>query len=563
MKYSLTYRISLLLIFLSGWTTSTIAQLESPGSPLGDYRSINGADAIYLLPPLHPLQKEALMQENELSYAKPIVFAIERPITISTSTQGVWTREEDHRVWRAHVISPGAVSVGLIFDDYALKEGVKLLIYNPEQSLVKGAYTSLNNKRSGILAIGHVPGEEAIIELQVPGQMTDFGSLSLASISHAFLPLALKGTMDGRYGRSQPCEIDINCQEGAQWQLEKRSVVRVHTTTQYCTGVLLNNTAYNGDPLLLTAQHCIDRPSRAESTIFAFNYESPTCFGSDGSVDMSISGAEALSIGDSIDYSLVRLSLPPPDNFNVYYAGWDLSDSPLGPSTTIHHPEGDVKKISIDYEAPEATVERSQIPPQFWDLLSHSFWWIKQWDLGSTEPGSSGSPLFTPSKQVIGVLSFGTAKCGDSIAYDAETDRVIYSKEKNVDDYYTRLSVAWDYYSDPAKSLKTWLDPTASGVTSLEGLHPGGIGEERPVRGSDFSLWPNPSSGTFQFSAHDPGEIQVQYRIFDVRGTVMLEAQGILPGPVEVNVDGLPGGLYFLEIKHDAGRELLKFMILK
>lgn len=326
---------------------------------------------------------------------------------------------------------------------------------------------------------------------------------------------------------------------------------------------MLNNTAYDGDPLLLTAQHCIDRQYIAESSIFAFSYESPACFGSDGSVDMSISGADLLSTGDSIDYSLVRLSLPPQDSFDVFYAGWDLTDSPAGPSTTIHHPEGDVKKISFDYQAPEATVDRAQIPPQFWDLLSFSFWWIKQWDEGSTEPGSSGSPLFTPSKQVVGVLSFGTAKCGDSIAYDWETDRVIYSKEENVDDYYTRLGVAWDYSSDSEKSLKAWLDPTASGVTSLKGLHPGGIGEERPVRGSNFSLWPNPSSGTFRFSAHDPRGDHVQYRIFDIRGALLLEAEDFLPGPVEVNVDGLPEGLYFLEINHDAGHELLKFMILK
>ena len=95
---------------------------------------------------------------------------------------------------------------------------------------------------------------------------------------------------------------------------------------------------------------------------------------------MSISGSESLSIGDSIDFSLVRLSLPPPESFDVYYAGWDLTANPLAPSTVIHHPEGDVKKISFDFEAPEATVKQSQIPPQFWDLLSNSFWWIKQWD---------------------------------------------------------------------------------------------------------------------------------------------------------------------------------------
>lgn len=563
MKYIFIYQLGLLILILTGWNSVALGQLESPGRPIGSYRTLQAADAIYMLPPLHPLQKEAMMQENTESYAKPGVFAMERALSISTTGQGVWTREEGHRVWRAHIISPGAVSLGLIFDQYALEEGVKVVVYDPDQRFVKGAYTSLNNKTSGLLAIGHVPGEEVIVELQVPAHMTNFGSLSLGSLSHAFLPIALNGTLDGRFGRSQDCELDISCPEGAPWQLEKKSVVRVHTTTQYCTGVLLNNTAYDGDPLLLTAEHCIENSYRAESSIFVFNYESSSCFGPDGSVDMSISGSELLSTGDSIDYSLVRLSLTPPESFDVYYAGWDLTDSPPGPSTTIHHPEGDVKKISFDNEAPEATVDASQIPPQFWDLLSHSFWWIKQWDVGTTEPGSSGSPLFTPQGQVIGILSFGSARCGDSIGYDAETDRVIFSKEENKDDYYTRLSVAWDYHSDSAKSLKPWLDATASGVRSLEGLHPGAAGKERTADGSDFSLWPNPSTGKLWFSTQNPGEILTHYRIFDIRGALILENQAFLPGPVEVDVGGLPGGLYFLEIAHEADREVLKFMILQ
>ena len=434
------------------------------------------------------------------------------------------------------------------------------MIYDPEKTQVKGAYTEKNNKASGIFALAHIPGEEVIIELQVPVQLENYGVLSLGSLSHAFLPTALYGTLDGRYGRSQPCEIDINCEEGADWQLEKQSVVRFYTATQYCTGVMLNNTAYNGDPLLLTAQHCIDSDSRAASSVFVFSYESPTCYGDDGSVAMSISGAESLSIGDSIDFSLVRLSLPLPDDFNVFYAGWDLTKTPSGPSTAIHHPQGDVKKISFDYEAPEATVDRSQIPPQFWDLLSDSFWWIKQWDVGSTEPGSSGSPLFTPNSQVIGVLSFGTARCGDSIGYDAETDRVIYSKQSNVDDYYTRLDVAWDYHDDSARSLEPWLDPLGSGLTSIEGLHPSGVGDVSAQVASDFSLWPNPATSELWFTSRSLKEGDATYKIFDLRGALVMAKEFRLPGPVLVNMDEFQEGLYLLLIEYGTAKEMLKFV---
>lgn len=550
----------LLAILISAGSVTVKAQVQSQGKIMGDFRSLKAADVIYLLPPLHPLRVEACMQENAGSYNKPLEFAIERPVSISPATQGIWTQMDEYRVWRAHVITSGALSVGLIFDAYHLMEGVKLMIYTPDRSHMKGAYTSLNNKSSGIFAVGHIPGEELIIELQVPVQMEEYGELSLGSLSHAFLPVAIHGTKDGRFGRSQPCEIDISCEEGAHWQVEKRSIVRLYTATQYCTGVMLNNTAYNGDPLLLTAQHCIENESRAETSVFVFDYESPSCFGGDGSVAKSISGSELLSVGDSIDFSLVRLSLPPPEDFDVFYAGWDLTTSPQGPTTTIHHPQGDVKKISFDFEAPDSTFLKSQIAPQFWDLLSSSFWWVKQWDIGSTEPGSSGSPLFTPASHVIGVLSWGSAKCGDSIGYDAGADRVEYDKENNVDDYYTRLDKAWDYRSDSAHSLKPWLDPAGTGVRYIHGLHPGSVPENRPVLGSDFTIWPNPAKSELWFSARSGQYGNAKFRIFDLRGRLLQEGEAELPGPVLLNVNALPGGLYLLSIKLGSEQEILKFV---
>lgn len=554
------FHFLLFLIFFTGFSPVLNGQLQSEGTILGDFRTLSASDMIYMLPPLHPLLKESSLQESRDYYHKALTFAHERSISISSDQQGVWSLEEGFRVWRAHIISPGAVSLGLIFDDFYLADGVRLMVYDPDKSLVKGAYTSINNKSSGVFALGHVPGEEVIIELQVPDELEEYGRLSLGSLSHAFLPVALKGTMDGRFGLAQPCEIDISCQEGENWQLEKEAVVRLHTADLYCTGVMLNNTSYNGDPLLLTAEHCIQEEDDAESAIFVFSYESPECYGEDGSVDMSISGAESLSIGDSIDFSLVRLSTPPPESFDVYYAGWDLTDKASGPSTTIHHPEGDVKKISLDLQDPEATQEQSQIPPQFWDLLSHSFWWIKQWDTGSTEPGSSGSPLFSPDKKVIGVLSFGSARCGDSIGYDAETDRVIYSNKSNVDDYYTRLDVAWDYSADPGLSLKPWLDPGNTGARSIEGLNPGASEEKIFTKGKVFQLWPNPASHSLWFSAPGLREGSCTYRIFDARGALLFESRAELSGPVPVNVEKLSPGLYFLNIKNRMGTESIKFI---
>jgi lysyl endopeptidase len=294
--------------------------------------------------------------------------------------------------------------------------------------------------------------------MQVPGEVSDYGEIRVESVSHAFKEVGQHAGIDncpGDFGCSQACEIDVNCSEGLDWQKRKRSVVRIYTTRLYCTAVLLNNTSYDGTPYFITVEHCLNEQYYADRTVFQFSYESPSCFGGDGPLDMSISGAELIAVGDSIDFSLVKLSLVPPDSFDVYYAGWDRSDVQNSGTKTIHHPEGDVKKISSDYDDPSIPTKPGDVPSS--DLNDYhyfSYWWIKRWNEGSTEGGSSGGPLFNADQRLIGTLSGGKAFCGDSIGYDYEKDRVIYDSRFNIDDYYTRFSMSWDYNGDSGPSLK-------------------------------------------------------------------------------------------------------------
>ena len=359
------WTLSLLLLLIS--STGLYAQLEFPGRPLGINQQMKASEVMYILPPPDPMEIEAQLELNRLSYKKPLRFALERPVNLSPETHGSWSQEGDMRIWHVHVLSPGAQSMGLVFGRYELEPGVKLFIYDPSRLKVRGAFTSGNNKESGVLPVGHLPGQELLIEMQVPAALVSYGELELESVSHAFLKTGF-GASDaadcpaGEFGCSQDCEIDVNCMEGDEWWRVKPSVVRIFTQTNYCTGVLVNNTSYDGTPYVLSAEHCINRQSDADRSVFLFNYESPSCFGGDGPLDMSLEGAFLRTHGDSVDFSLLELVHTPPASYGVFYAGWDRSNFQTSGTAAIHHPFGDVKKISLDAEIPDIPAQPGDVP---------------------------------------------------------------------------------------------------------------------------------------------------------------------------------------------------------
>ncbi|MEA3463368.1 MAG: trypsin-like peptidase domain-containing protein, partial [Bacteroidota bacterium] len=509
------------------------------------------SEVMYVLAPPDPMEIEAELELNRRNNSKPLRFALVRPVNLSPETHGSWSLVGDLRVWRVHILSPGAYSLGLVFGRYELEPGVKLFLYDPDQQQVKGAFTSGNNKASGILPVGHLAGEELVVEMQVPATLPEYGELELRSIFHAFLNTGFKASVAdcpaGEFGCSQACNIDVNCTEGYPWSRAKSSVVRILAGGFYCTGVLVNNTAYDGTPYILTAEHCINRQTVAQGSVFLFNYESASCFGGDGPKDMSIAAGDLMTSGDSVDFSLVQLSEIPPSSFGAYYAGWDRTDFQTNGSATLHHPFGDVKKVSIDEEIPSIPAQQADVPYQgLQDYHYYSFWWIKYWDVGSTEGGSSGAPLFNHAQRVIGTLSGGVAACGDSIGYDSETDRVIYNLAPNYDDFYTRFGMAWDHEEGKGNALEPWLDPTSSGVQTLVGYDPSSNESVQISSGKQFQVFPNPAQERFFITSKEPLNSPGTYSIFNLSGVLL--KRGILDGEgrAEIQTSMLIPGLYLV-----------------
>ena len=121
--------LQLWLLFFAG-LGSAEAQLQFPGKPMGITEHLKAADVIYVLPPLDPLQIESAIQSNLESKLKPFHFALERPVDLSPESHGGWETVDQYRIWKVHVISPGALSLGLVFNAYHLEQGVKVFVYD-------------------------------------------------------------------------------------------------------------------------------------------------------------------------------------------------------------------------------------------------------------------------------------------------------------------------------------------------------------------------------------------------------------------------------------------------
>jgi hypothetical protein len=474
-----------LLTFLAAWTCQ--AQISEGGLP----------------PSFEPAFHTILAGKMPLPKALPVVdagkalkedsqtpgqnrFAAPVNTDFSLKNAGVWqTLPNGDRVWMCAVKSSGALGLTLIFDEFRLPPGASFYAYGANEQIY-GAYTAQSCIPSGKFLIGVIAGETAYLELLEPASVSGQSKISSHRVDVAYDNNALHGAED--FGDGLPCNVNINCPTGAGWQNEKKGIARILMVFSngegWCSGSLIANTSNTYEPYFLTAHHCqlIGNNPDFDLWRFDFDYESVNCNNPVlEPVPRSVLGSERVSYRNETDFMLLKIN-PIPVNYDVYFNGWnrDNNQTTIAPNTVyIHHPAGDIKKISVDTQ--QAIIQTGTLNwGGIFGISPANSHWKTVTDIGVFQPGSSGSPLLDTNKRIMGQLHGGSTVMGDAC--------------KVTGAYFGRFNLSWNQGNTPDARLKEWLDPTNTGAITQNGYQRPAV-QGFNVSGNVQTHWGTPMEG--------------------------------------------------------------------
>ncbi|MEY4521736.1 MAG: hypothetical protein RIT10_921 [Bacteroidota bacterium] len=491
---------------------------------------------------------------------------------LSPENSGVWTIDQQGtKTWSLTIKSTGAEALSFIFDHFDLNGKSTLKVLNKKGELVHALVSNDDELEDFQQHLALCFGDELTLMLTEP-KGTLPSSIHLERVIYNYRNTGNPSV--AKVNESDPCEINVNCSPvGDNWQDEKRGVARIYVVEPagagWCSGSLVNNTAQDCKPYMLTALHCGENSTTANFNIwkFYFKYEvtgclNPTSVGTLASnvITGSVKKSDANDGGGNSgsDFLLVQMGTANNEattinklkttGFNAYWNGWDANNTATTGGVGIHHPAGDIKKISTFNGTTTSSTYGGQVSGTHWRLT----WSSNSNGHGVTEGGSSGSPIFNNSDgRIIGTLTGGSSYC------NALTSPDLYGK----------MSFHWTSNGTQSMyQLKPFLDPTNSGLMVLNGsgnpCSPASIDENEVSKFAYTSIYPNPFTAEFTIDLTSIESENITITVYDFSGKIVQTTATKTGQQVIIDLTHLALGVYQVKLTTESA-QLTKLVVKK
>ena len=418
-----------------------------------------------VLAPVDPARIAAAKEANARTLAKRLKIGIGRAVPFARAASGAleWISVPGGSAAQWQVVSPGASALRVALTSRSTPAGLQVRFAGTD-GVVQGPFGPADLARPRGLWSPVIEGDTATVELFVPDG-TASPAVVISRVGHLFVsPADPRAESEAKAAGS--CEVDIACRSASDAALAAAASAVARMTFSdngdlfMCTGTLINPRGGQQLPYFYSAHHCINTQEAADTLVTQWFFQAASCGSSAlNPNNTQVPGGATLLYGNAAtDVQLLRLNNSPPPG--AVYAAWDAATLVASTAlTAIHHPDGDVKKVSLGTMGGFVTM--SGLTGSFiqanWNSLA----------TGVTEEGSSGSGIFTAAGNPVseyrlrGGLFGGPSSCTASPA--------------DLHDFYSRFDLAFPYlapYIDQADATCTYALSTAT--TALSGGAVGG-----------------------------------------------------------------------------------------
>jgi lysyl endopeptidase len=433
------------------------AQVDRSGQPLSWNipQQISTSTIWQTLPAINQIQ---LADEDAIALndkSTPIRFAKSFAVNFDPLTSGTWTNlPNGDRIWMIGVESEGAFSIGVQFSDLFLPQGATIYIYNETHTDYIGPLTSNENKLNLAFNLPPVKGSKIIVEYYEPFAYRGDGYFEISSATHGYRDIHSMESV-----QNLDCFMPLlNSATALQNASSSVLMMIVDNGQRIATSTLVNNTANNGVPYVLTAQSAlVGLPS---TWTFLFDVAGEKCTNTNTLCwSKAICGAEVVATDSDHGTALVKLKDTPKPSWKAFYSGWYRGGFESVESLV---------SIQNSMGLPQSVAQYTgEVWMEIWnnkEVMS-----FDNWTQGQAFKGAAGSPIFDANKNLIGVYLGGNDDCAESGT-----------------EHFAALAASWDAYS-------IYLNPINASVNELHGIYPIVPNTDSADERVEVIVFPNPA----------------------------------------------------------------------